>query len=108
MAAEKFSDFGDDFTKFSDFIATSNNALADVLAALEQTPPEQVDGEVRKRAQRSRHILQTLQADVAKLAQTIRQRVNGQPSSSAAQEVHVHVHLHLNTENGALSSRVER
>jgi hypothetical protein len=105
----KLSDFGDDFAKLSDFIVTGNNALADVLVALEQAPSEQVEAslpELRKRAQRTRHILQTMQADFAKLAEQIRARGNGDGGSG--QQVHVHVHLHLNTENGSVSSRVER
>jgi hypothetical protein len=107
--ADKLSDFGDDFEKLSDFIVTGNNAVADVLSALEQAPAEQVEAslpEIRKRAQRSRHVLQTMQADFAKLVEQIRARGNGQ--AVGVPQVHVHVHLHLNTETGALSSRVER
>ena len=108
--AQKLSDFGDDFAKLSDFIVTGNNALADVLVALEQAAPEHVEAslpEIRKRAQRTRHVLQTMQADFGKLVEQIRARTNGQDSASA-QQVHVHVHLHLDTASGAVSSRVDR
>jgi hypothetical protein len=108
--ANKVADFGDDFAKVADFIVAGNNALSDLLVALEQAPGEQADGsvsEIRKRAQRTRHILQTMQADWKKLVEQIRTRSNGGDSASA-QQVHVHVHLHVNADGGTVSPRIER
>jgi hypothetical protein len=107
---DKTADFGEDFAKTADFIVASNRALSDLLLALERTPPDQVAGavpEISKQAQRARHVLQTMESGLTKLVDDVRAR-NGGSGSAAAQQVHVHVHLHLNTDNGSVSSRVER
>lgn len=101
----KLADFGDDFAKLADFMSAGHTALSDVLAAFEQAPAGQVEAalpELRKRAQRSRHTLETLQADFAKLVAEMRSR-SASPGNGQGQEVHVHVHLHVNTDNGTVT-----
>jgi hypothetical protein len=104
----KMADFGEEFMKMADFIL-ANRGLTDLLLALEEAPADQAESlpEIRRQAQRTRHMFETFQADCSRLVEQVRSR-NGQAPSRGSQDVHVHVHLHLNTDNGSLTSRVER
>jgi hypothetical protein len=95
----KTADFGEDFVKTADFIVAGNRTLMELLLALERTPADQIQAAlpaIRRRAQRTRHALETAGADVPRLVNGLRGRGGDAVSASQGHEVHVHVHLHVN------------